>query len=59
MGINQFSDMSKEEFKTYIGKLQVPKFSTQKPQQINIRDPNPNIDWTALGKVTRVKDQGQ
>ena len=58
MGINQFSDMTSEEFKLFYHKT-IP---SQNKKNIKItrslRDPDPNIDWTTKGMVTRVKNQG-
>jgi len=59
LGINEFSDMSHEEFvATYVGKLSgtPPVFETL--QEFN--EPMPNdVDWRQQGAVTGVKNQGQ
>jgi len=58
MGINQFSDMSEEEFSEYLG-----TFIPDKQENVTYFDQtNPitdDIDWVAKGKVSAVKNQGQ
>lgn len=57
MGINQFSDMSPDEFKEFVSKT-TPHIRKNVQVTQRMRDPDPNIDWTTKGMVTRVKDQG-
>jgi hypothetical protein len=62
-GINQFSDLTAEEFKTqYLSSLLIPHNEpTPVGEQIILPDPSqPNdIDWRQKGAVTPVKNQGQ
>ena len=59
MGVNQFTDLTDAEFAAIYLTLKVPQKKievlneklTAKPLKID-------IDWTAKGAVTRVKDQG-
>ena len=49
--------MTSQEFKAMVGKLNInPIRNEQFTPSLN--DPDPNIDWTTKGKVTKVKDQG-
>jgi len=62
MGITQFSDMTPEEFKSYIscGSLKHTPSKTvfDSPKDWNKTD-STGIDWVAKGAVTPVKNQGQ
>jgi len=63
MGINQFSDLTEEEFaKTYLN----PMLAVPSNRKIDLVDdgahvivPNANVDWRTQGAVTGVKNQGQ
>lgn len=61
--INQFGDMSKEEFRAFLakGKIGKPNHSEKLrnvfvPVAENLQS---EVDWRAQGAVTEVKDQGQ
>jgi len=59
MGVNQFTDLTQAEFAALYLTLQVPsgkKVSTDSEQ--TIPSLNGDIDWSAQGKVTPVKNQG-
>jgi len=67
-GINQFSDLTREEFKDqYLNKLLIPISETTEPSPspstVILPDPShpvPNdIDWRNRGAVSAVKNQGQ
>merc|ERR1712060_661537 len=62
MGITQFSDMTPEEFKSYIscGRLKHTPSKTvfDAPKDWN-KTAASSIDWVAQGAVTNVKNQGQ
>jgi len=61
MGVNQFTDMTSEEFSAYVGQFpRAPEDSNAIPF---VQDPNfvapASVDWITAGAVTPVKDQGQ
>jgi len=62
MSINQFTDLTSDEFKSVTLCNHMPKLNTQK---VSLRYDLPDdtlpssIDWTTKGAVTDVKDQGQ
>lgn len=61
LGVNQFTDMTNEEFKSYVNKYQQPtvgSFGCQ-PFSSNAANAPASVDWVAKGAVTSVKDQGQ
>lgn len=58
MGINQFSDLTKEEFQKFIGyKKPEIDFSEQFEVPVNYTVPAA-IDWRSKGAVLPVKEQG-
>lgn len=58
-GLNQFSDLTEEEFKAkYLGFRKV-KATTEKKFKANLKDTPSEIDWTAKGAVTPIKNQAQ
>lgn len=62
MGINQFSDLTVEEFKTqYLCNLGSSPLESDAP--VYKADPNEvlagDVDWSTKGAVTDIKDQGQ
>lgn len=61
MGINQFSDLTREEFKNlYIGHhLSVENFGCQTYSFNTSNNILDSIDWTTKGVVNLVRDQGQ
>ena len=60
LGVNQFTDMTNDEFKSYVQRFQKPvgSFGCQ-PFSSNAAGAPASIDWVAKGAVTSVKDQGQ
>ena len=60
LGVNQFTDMTNDEFKSYVQRFQKPvgSFGCQ-PFSSNAAGAPASIDWVAKGKVNPVRDQGQ
>eukprot|EP01103_Thecamoeba_quadrilineata_P014994 TRINITY_DN4603_c0_g2_i1.p1 TRINITY_DN4603_c0_g2~~TRINITY_DN4603_c0_g2_i1.p1 ORF type:complete len:376 (+),score=72.35 TRINITY_DN4603_c0_g2_i1:74-1201(+) len=65
-GVNQFSDLTDEEFRRYLGYNKQWKFSTQPTNQVEltmIEKPlnvlPDSVDWRDNGIITAVKNQGQ
>jgi len=57
MGINQFADLTPEEFKKQLGMRKIGSYGC-KPFSSTKAQPE-SIDWRQQGVVTSVKDQGQ
>jgi C1A family cysteine protease len=58
MGINQFSDLTKEEFvNLYLDTHSAPSLVVD--YQKEITDPVPTVDWRLRGIITPVKNQGK
>lgn len=58
MGINQFTDLTPQEFKEYVGLKGIGTYGC-KPYSSSALDVPLSIDWRDKGAVTHVKDQGQ
>jgi cathepsin L len=57
MGVNQFSDLTKEEFvSTYLGELNVEVKELNEPINAGF---TVEVDWRTKGIVTAIKNQGQ
>jgi len=56
MGINQFSDLTLEEFSQWSSNVLLFQNATFEPKQTNISLPL-SVNWTAMGAVTPVKDE--
>jgi cathepsin L len=60
MGVNQFTDLTQAEFAALYLTLQVPsEQKVSKNIDVTTSSINGDIDWSAVGKVTPVKNQGQ
>jgi len=58
MGVNQFSDMTQEEFAAQHLTLKVNR-KYENIEHVDSLSVNGDIDWAAAGKVSPVKNQGQ
>lgn len=60
MGVNQFADLTKDEFKAYLG-LRPRNNSYLRSKNIAAwsKSPANDVDWVSQGAVTPVKDQAQ
>jgi C1A family cysteine protease len=60
-GVNQFTDLTPEEFKAlYLGlNLQRPSSHSDEVQVEDLVEVSTDIDWVAAGKVNPIQDQGQ
>lgn len=62
MGVNQFADLTEEEFKARVtGGLRIPKKSLRRAATgpFNVTANPTSVDWTTKGAVTPVKNQQQ
>ena len=59
MGVNQFTVLTQEEFEHIYLNAIPPAMLSMVPPMDNEEMPNAEIDWSAKGKVTPVKNQGQ
>ena len=61
MGINQFSDRTKEEYRAVLGfrKAERTERAGRLPFPLDSQAPPRSVDWRDHGKVSLVKDQGR
>ena len=59
MGVNQFSDLTKEEFRAHVGLVMQEKSASRPPVLEKFGRAAQTVDFRDQGAVTAVKDQGQ
>lgn len=57
LGVNQFADLTKEEFKSSVLSAKLPSRSAKEVYRSNTRAAD-KVDWVAQGAVTPIKNQG-
>ena len=58
MGVNQFTDLTDGEFQAIYLTMIIPENAIKAVVEEKIAQTGVNIDWTAAGKVSLVKNQG-
>merc|ERR550517_1876240 len=59
LGVNQFADLTAEEFKAQTACMMPSRPRMENPKVLDESTAPDSIDWEAQGKVTPVKNQGQ